>query len=97
MKATQEAVDIRRKLAQDRPKAFLPDLAAALNNLGIRHSALGQREAAMKATQEATGIYRKLAAQYPDVFAKDLRNSEELLKRLKEQSAAKSTSVGAAP
>ena len=61
LKATQEAVDIYRKLAEKRPDAFLPDLAMSLNNLGKMLSELGQREDALKATQEAVDIYRKLA------------------------------------
>ncbi|RLE27813.1 hypothetical protein DRJ54_07350, partial [Candidatus Acetothermia bacterium] len=32
--ATQEAVEIRRQLADSNPQAFLPDLAMSLNNLG---------------------------------------------------------------
>jgi len=44
--AAQEAVDIRRRLAQTRPDAFLPNLAASLNNLGMMLSNLGRREQA---------------------------------------------------
>ena len=35
LQASEEATDLYRRLAQDRPDAFLPDLASALNNLGI--------------------------------------------------------------
>jgi tetratricopeptide (TPR) repeat protein len=34
LQATQEAVDLRRRLAAQRPDAFLPYLAMSLNNLG---------------------------------------------------------------
>ena len=34
--AAQEAVEIHRRLAAERPDAFLPDLATSLNNLGKR-------------------------------------------------------------
>jgi hypothetical protein len=47
--ASQEAVDIRRRLAQTRPDAFLPDLATSLNNLGGDLSDLGRREDALAA------------------------------------------------
>jgi tetratricopeptide (TPR) repeat protein len=57
----QEAVDIRRPLAQTLPGAFLPDLAVSLNNLGICLSDLGRREEALAATQEAVDIRRRLA------------------------------------
>jgi hypothetical protein len=34
LKATEEAVKIYRKLSEQNPQAFLPDLATSLNNLG---------------------------------------------------------------
>jgi nucleoside phosphorylase/tetratricopeptide (TPR) repeat protein len=73
--STQEAVAIRRKLAQARPEAFLPDLATSLNNLGGMQSALGQREAALASTQEAADTYRKLAQARPEAFLPDLATS----------------------
>ena len=75
LKATQEAVEIRRRLAKDRPDAFLPDLASSLNNLGNRLSDLGRREEALKATQEAVDTYRGLAKDRPDAFLPDLARS----------------------
>jgi hypothetical protein len=41
--------------------AFEPDLARALSNFGIRHSALGRWQDAVLATTEAVGVYRRLA------------------------------------
>jgi tetratricopeptide (TPR) repeat protein len=73
--ASQEAVDIRRRLAQTRPDAFLPDLASSLNNLGIRLSNLGRREEALAASQEAVDIRRRLAQTRPDAFLPDLASS----------------------
>ncbi|MFQ3630440.1 CHAT domain-containing protein, partial [Roseiflexus sp.] len=72
LKATQEAVDIHRKLTQDNPQAFLPDLARSLTNLGDRLSALGWREEALAATQEAVEHYRHLAQTHPQAFLPDL-------------------------
>jgi len=72
---TQEAVDIRRKLAQSNPAAFLPDLATSLNNLGNRLSALGRREEALAPTQEAVDIRRNLAQSNPAAFLPDLATS----------------------
>ena len=57
----QEAVEIRRKLAEARPDAFLSDLATSLNNLSIRLGELGRREEGLAAVQEAVDVYRKLA------------------------------------
>jgi tetratricopeptide (TPR) repeat protein len=73
--ASQEAVDIRRRLAQTRPDAFLPDLATSLNNLGGDLSNLGRREDALAASQEAVDIYRRLAQTRPDAFLPDLAMS----------------------
>jgi tetratricopeptide (TPR) repeat protein len=73
--ASQEAVDIYRRLGQTRPDAFLPDLASSLNNLGIRLSNLGRREEALAASQEAADIYQRLGQTRPDVFLPDLASS----------------------
>jgi len=66
--ATGEAVEIRRRLAADRPDAFLPNLAMSLNNLGNRLSDLGRREEALAAAGGAVEIRRCLAADRPDAF-----------------------------
>ena len=75
MQAAQEALEIRRRLAQDRPDAFLPDMAGSLNNLGNTLSALGRREEALQAAQEAVDIRRRLAQDRPDAFLPDLARS----------------------
>jgi tetratricopeptide (TPR) repeat protein len=62
--ATQEEVDIYRRLAATHPDAFLPDLAISLSNLGSNLSQLGRREEALAATQEAVDIRRRLAASW---------------------------------
>jgi len=72
LSASQEAVDIRRRLAAARPDAFLPDLASSLNNLGRDLSNLGRREEALSASQAAVDIYRRLAAARPNAFLPDL-------------------------
>jgi hypothetical protein len=43
LEASQEAVDIYRRLAQNQPDAFLSDLAVSLNNLGIRLISIERR------------------------------------------------------
>jgi tetratricopeptide (TPR) repeat protein len=70
--AIEEAVAIRRTLAQARRDAFLPDLATALNNLSIRLGDLGRREDALAAVEEAADHYRTLATARPDAFLPDL-------------------------
>jgi len=75
LEAAQEAADIYRKLAEEDPQAFLPDLATSLSNLGNAHSNLGRREEALESAKEAADIRRKLAEKNPQVFLPDLAGS----------------------
>jgi tetratricopeptide (TPR) repeat protein len=70
--AAQEATDIYRRVAAERPDEFLPNMASSLNNLGIRLSELGRHEDALAAAEEATGIYRRAVAERSDTFLPDL-------------------------
>ena len=63
--AAREATDIYRRLAAERPDAFLPDLAMSLNNLGAQLIELDPREDALAALQEAVEIRRRFAAARP--------------------------------
>ena len=54
--AYTEALAIRRRLAQQHPAAFEPDVAMTLNNLGIVLRDLGERDAARTAYTEALAI-----------------------------------------
>ncbi len=82
----QEAVDLRRKLAQARPDAFLPDLAMSLNNLGAMQAALGQREAALVSAEEALDaiwpFFLRLPAAFEPFAGIYLRNLREHLEAL---------------
>ena len=73
--AIEQAVTIRRQLAEARPDAFLPDLATSLNNLSNRLADLGRREEALAAIEEAVTIRRQLAEARPDAFLPDLAMS----------------------
>lgn len=75
MQAAEEAVRLRRPLAETRPDAFVPDLALSLNNLATVLSALGRREEAVTAAEEAVGHYRVLAASRSDAFSGELARS----------------------
>ncbi|MFM7199592.1 MAG: tetratricopeptide repeat protein, partial [Myxococcota bacterium] len=68
LQATQEAVGLYRRLVEQNPDAFNPNLAMSLNNLGNMLSNIGRREEALKATEEALGLYRPLAEKNPDAF-----------------------------
>ncbi|MFE2999586.1 tetratricopeptide repeat protein [Nocardia sp. NPDC059246] len=65
---TEEAVAVYRRLAVTRPAAFEPELARALNNLGIRLSEVGRREEALAPSEEAVAVYRRLVAANPAAF-----------------------------
>jgi hypothetical protein len=58
--AVEEAVGIRRRLAEARPDAFLPDLAMSLNNLSVRLGELGRREEGLAASEQAASISVKI-------------------------------------
>jgi tetratricopeptide (TPR) repeat protein len=73
--AIEDAVTIRRRLAEARPDASLPDLAMSLNNLSLRLADLGRREEALTAIEDAVESYRRLAEARPDAFLPNLATS----------------------
>jgi tetratricopeptide (TPR) repeat protein len=73
--AIEEAVTAYRALAEARPDAFLPNLAASLNNQSSCLADLGRREAALAAIEEAVTAYRALAEARPDAFLPNLATS----------------------
>uniref|UniRef100_UPI002AD336C5 tetratricopeptide repeat protein n=1 Tax=unclassified Frankia TaxID=2632575 RepID=UPI002AD336C5 len=54
--ATEQVVEIYRRLAAANRAAFEPDLARSLDNLGILLSGLGRRDEALTATEEAQAL-----------------------------------------
>ncbi|MGW6123099.1 tetratricopeptide repeat protein, partial [Nocardia sp. NPDC055165] len=56
--AAEEAVRIRRVLAEHHPDAHLPNLAMSLNNLSVDLGELGRHDEGLTAIEEAVGIYR---------------------------------------
>ncbi len=71
----EKAVNILRKLANEKPDVFLSDLASSLNNLGIHYGNLGRLENALKASEESVQIRRKLAEIQPETYSPDLAAS----------------------
>jgi tetratricopeptide (TPR) repeat protein len=69
LQAAEEAVEIRRGLAETRPDALLPDLAGSLNNLGNRLSELGRREEALQAAEEAVVALLPFFQAFPTTYA----------------------------
>jgi tetratricopeptide (TPR) repeat protein len=93
--ATEESVDIRRRLAQVSPAAFEPDLARSLTNLGSRLSEVGRREEALTITREAVTLFRQLAQRRPAAFAPSLGASlDNLGIRLSETGRRKEALTG---
>ena len=75
LQTAQEAVTIRRNLAEHNPAAYTPDLAASLNNLAIYLDNNGQRREALTTAQEAVTIRRNLAEHNPSAYTPDLAGS----------------------
>ncbi|MBP2708196.1 tetratricopeptide repeat protein [Microbispora sp. RL4-1S] len=73
--AEQEALAIRRELAERHPDRYRPDLARSLSNLGVRFWELGHPADALPPTQQAVTIYRELAERDPDRYRPDLAAS----------------------
>ena len=66
-------IETLQRLAE-RDGALRPDVASALNALGIRYSEVGRRADAVEPTQRAVEIYEALAAENP-AFLNDLAGS----------------------
>jgi hypothetical protein len=72
--AGEAGIEALRQLVARNEGVFLPDLANALNNLGIRYSELGRWPEALGPTAEALALRRELAAQNP-AFRPDLASA----------------------
>jgi len=66
--ATQEAVDLYRGLAAQRPDAFTPDLARSLSNLSDHLDAVDRTPEAAAASEEALRLLEPVVQQYPEPF-----------------------------
>ena len=65
-------MQIRRELAVENPRSFLPDVATTLNNLANLHKNKNEMVIALAEYQEALEIYRKLAVENPRSFLPDV-------------------------
>ena len=68
----EESLAIRRRLAQNDPETFEPDVALTLNNLANLHSDTQCYAAAEAEYGEALAIRRRLAQQQPEAFEPDV-------------------------
>ena len=67
-----EALHIRRRLADANPNTYLPDVAKTLNNLGTLYGNRHDVAAAQAAFDEALHIHRRLADTNPDTYLLDV-------------------------
>ncbi|MEH0986150.1 tetratricopeptide repeat protein [Micromonospora sp. CPCC 205556] len=68
----RRAVHIWRRLSDDQPSIYLPELALALNTVGLRQADLVQLPAAVDAAEESVRIYRDLVRVNAVAFELDL-------------------------
>jgi len=69
LKASEEAVDIYRALAKDRPDVFRPDLASSLSVMSDVLAAMERNAEAAKAAQEAFATLAPALERYPEAHA----------------------------
>jgi len=74
--AYADALKIYKKLAEENPDAYLPDLAMTQNNLGNLYSDLRKFDEAENAYADALKIYKKLAEENPDAYLFDLLQTQ---------------------
>ncbi|TBE14712.1 tetratricopeptide repeat protein [Rhizobium ruizarguesonis] len=67
-----EVVEIRRRLAEQLPAAFIPDLALSLSNLSNRYLHLGRPKDALPVALEAVELRRRLAGDRPALYTPNL-------------------------
>ena len=72
LKAYEEALAIRRQLADKNPQAYQPYVAMTLNNLGVLYDDLNDHPQALAAYEEALKVYKKLAAANPQAYLPDV-------------------------
>jgi hypothetical protein len=88
--AAQEAVEVYRGLAKDRPDAFLPDLARSLGTLGTCFRAANRRDDALRAFADGVRTLKPAFLAHTEAFA-------PLMGALARDYIMLSTEVGEAP
>ena len=72
MESAREAVYLYGVLVEKSPNDYKIDLAAALDNLAVCLSGLGEINEALDAAQEAVNLYRNFVSESPDENRRDL-------------------------
>ena len=78
-----EALKIRRQLADRNPDAYLHKVAQTLYNIASLRLAQGNLPAAEEAAQESLEKYRIMAEKSHAAFDKDVKDAEFLLKHIR--------------
>ena len=84
----EEALKIRRELAQQSPAAYLPDMATTLNNLGNVNRLQNRMDEARQNYEEALKIHHQLSQQNIEPYPPDLAmalNNLGFLERVEKQ------------
>ncbi|WP_346114034.1 hypothetical protein, partial [Nonomuraea maheshkhaliensis] len=68
---SEEAVRLRRELAELNRDAYLPDLATSLNNHAIQLAEVGRRTEAVPVSEEAVRLYGELTELNRDAYLPD--------------------------
>lgn len=71
-RASEEALQIFRDLAQKNPEAYLPDVATTLSNLGVLNRDQKQMEEARDELDETLQIRRELVQKNPEAYLPDV-------------------------
>jgi tetratricopeptide (TPR) repeat protein len=74
-----EALKIRRELAQKNPDIYLPDVAQTLNDLAVLDRDQKRMETARKGLKEALDIYERLAERNSERFQSDVAGAKRQL------------------
>ncbi|KAI0060752.1 hypothetical protein BV25DRAFT_1839546 [Artomyces pyxidatus] len=72
LQVTEEAVQLCRVLAAEKPHVFTKDLAWSLHSLSVDLDKFGRDTEALEAIEEAVQVWQVLAADKPEIFNKDL-------------------------
>jgi tetratricopeptide (TPR) repeat protein len=70
----KEALEIRRRLAQDNPQVYEPNLAETLYNLALLSGKIKLYDNAVAKYEEALVIYRRLAKTNPQTYNSKVAN-----------------------
>ena len=81
-KGFEEALKIRRELAQKNPDAYLLEVARTLNNLAVLDGDQNRPQEARKGLEEALDIYERFGERNPERFQSDIVRVKHQLQTL---------------